>query len=70
MKSDSRDTKFVLWINRMIRWSFGGALLFYGIINHDESRWIGLVIGSVAFISGFIRPKRCLEENGQCRIDK
>ena len=69
MKHDNRETLIVLWINRVIRWSFGGLLLYYGIINHDESRWIVLVIGSVAFISGFIRPKRCLEENGQCRID-
>jgi len=68
MKSDTRETKIVLWFNRLIRWSFGGALLFYGITNHDESRWIGLVIGTVVVISGFIRPKRCLEDS--CTIDK
>ncbi len=67
MKSDTRETKIVLWFNRAIRWSFGSALLYYGIINHDESRWIGLVIGTVVVISGFIRPKRCLEDS--CTID-
>ena len=67
MKSDTLDTKIVLWFNRLLRWFFGGALLYYGIINHDESRWIGLIIGTVVAISGFIRPKRCLEDS--CTIN-
>ena len=67
MKNDTQETKVVLWINRIVRWSFGGILLFYGLTNQDESRWVGIVIGTVVVITGFIRPKRCLEE--KCSID-
>jgi len=67
MKTDSRDTKIILWVNRAIRWGMGGLLISYGIWHTDESRWIGFVLGTAFIITGFIRPKRCLQDN--CSIN-
>jgi len=68
MKNDSRDTKVILWINRVIRWGMGILFLTIGFIYKDESRWFALAFGAVFIITGFFRPNRCLQEN--CSINQ
>ena len=67
MLQETKEIKMILWTNRLIRWSFGCLFLSFGLINKDEGRWIALVIGIAFIITGFFRPKRCLEEG--CSID-
>jgi len=67
MKNDTRETKLILWVNRIMRWGMGSVLLIYGINNNDESRWIGFILGAAFIITGFFRPKRCID--GSCPID-
>ena len=67
MKNDSRDIKIVLWVNRIIRWGLGITFLCIGIKYQDEGRWFAIVFGLAFIITGFFRPRRCLEEGG-CEI--
>jgi len=67
MKTDTRDTKIILWVNRAIRWGLGITFITIGIIYKDEGRWFALVFGAAFIITGFFRPRRCLEEN--CPVD-
>lgn len=68
MKGDSRDTKIVLWVNRIIRWGLGITFLSIGILYKDEGRWFAIVFGVALIATGFFRPKRCLEE-GSCELN-
>ena len=68
MKVDSRDTKIVLWVNRIIRWGLGITFLSIGILNQDEGRWFAIAFGLAFIATGFFRPKRCLED-GSCEIN-
>ena len=63
MQNDSRNTKLLLWVNRTIRWGMGIAFLSIGMMIKEEGRWFALVFGAALIISGFFRPRRCLEEN-------
>ena len=63
MQNDSRNTKLLLWVNRTIRWGMGIAFLSIGMMIKEEGRWFALVFGAAFIISGFFRPRRCLEEN-------
>ena len=64
MQTDTRDTKIILWVNRAIRWGLGITFITIGIVYKDEGRWFALVFGAAFIITGFFRPRRCLEENG------
>jgi len=67
MQNDTRDTKIILWVNRAIRWGLGITFLSIGILNKEEGRWFAIVFGIAFIITGFFRPRRCLEES--CPID-
>jgi len=47
-------------ISRILRW--GLAALFIWAGNHFEDAWPAYVFGGILFVTGFFRPKRCLEE--------
>lgn len=68
MKEDNRDTKIVLWFSRIFRWVLGTAFIIAGLLYWNEGGWPAMLFGLVIFVTGFFRPKRCLEE-GQCEID-
>ena len=67
MQADTRNTKRLLWVNRAIRWGMGITFIAVGWKIKDEGRWFALVFGTVFIISGFFRPRRCLEDN--CPVD-
>jgi hypothetical protein len=56
-----KDTHLVIWFSRVLRWGFGGIFLWAGL--HFNGGWLVIVFGAVFVISGFFRPKRCLEES-------
>lgn len=68
IKEDSRDTKIVLWFSRIFRWMIGSAFIIAGLLYWNKGGWPAMIFGVVIFVTGFFRPKRCLEE-GQCEIN-
>jgi len=66
-KSDTKDNKLAIWFSSILRWSLGLLFMVMGYINlKDESAWVILVFGLIIFATGFIRPKRCIDDN--CKI--
>ena len=52
--------------SRVLRWSLGALFIWVGW--HFEGAWPAYIFGGILFVTGFFRPKRCLDENG-CEID-
>jgi hypothetical protein len=65
--SDDVSTKRLVWFSRILRWSLGLLFIGTGIYYFDEGAWPALLVGGVLFVTGFFRPKRCLDEEG-CEI--
>lgn len=62
MKKDTQETLLLIWAHRIVRWSFGGAFLLYGLSHHEEGSWFAIAFGAAILLTSFFRPKRCLEE--------
>lgn len=66
-QEDTKSTRFVLWFSSILRWTLG--LLFMGLgymYFEEKSSWALILFGLVFFVTGFIRPKRCLDDD--CKI--
>lgn len=59
---DIKETRLVILFNRLFRWGFGALFISMGITYYKEGGWPAILFGAVFLISGFFRPKRCLEE--------
>lgn len=57
---DSGSVKAAIWLSRFLRWGFGLLFIWAGTL--DPSAWPAYILGGITFITGFFRPKRCLEE--------
>lgn len=60
---DNKETKIIIWFNRIFRWSLGSLFSIVGFL-YDSKIAIGFGIAMI--ITGFFRPKRCLQEG--CNI--
>jgi hypothetical protein len=49
--------------SRLLRWTLGSIFIATGIWYYQEGAWPAIVFGSVMFITGFFRPRRCVEDN-------
>lgn len=58
--TDDASTKLVIWLYRIIRWGFGATFITIGIV-YDS--FIAIGFGAIMFATGFIRPRRCLNDN-------
>jgi len=65
--SDSKDTNRLILFSALLRWLFGILFISLGLVYYEEGTWPAILFGIVFFITGFFRPKRCLEEG--CQID-
>jgi hypothetical protein len=54
-----------IWFHRIFRWMFGLLFLGAGIIYFDEGAWPAIAFGLLLVITGFFRPRRCIDED-QC----
>ena len=63
--SDSKDTKRLILVSALLRWLFGILFISLGLVYYEEGTWPAILFGLVFFITGFFRPKRCLEEGCQ-----
>jgi len=63
-KDDTKENKMAIWFSSILRWSLGLLFMILGYIYFkDETGWVILVFGLIIFATGFIRPKRCIDDN-------
>jgi len=55
--------KYIFWFSRLLRWSLGGLFITVGIIHFKDSGLPVILFGATIFITGFFRPRRCIDEN-------
>lgn len=60
------DLQVALWFSRLVRWGFGTAFVLIGAKFIHDDGWPALMIGVAFFISGFFKPRRCIE--GECEL--
>ncbi len=66
-KNDTKENKLAIWFSSILRWSLGLLFMVMGYIySKDESAWVTMVFGLIIFATGFIRPKRCIDDH--CKI--
>ncbi|MBS1752397.1 MAG: DUF2892 domain-containing protein [Bacteroidetes bacterium] len=63
----NKSDKTVIWFSRIIRWGLGALFIGGGIYYFNQGGWPAILFGTVLFVTGFFRPRRCLEE-GSCEI--
>jgi hypothetical protein len=52
--------------HRIIRWSLGSLFLGAGIYYFNEGAWPAIVFGVLMVVTGFFKPRRCVDDN--CEI--
>ena len=52
-------------VSRILRFGFGALIVVTGII---EREWLSIFIGALLFFTGFLRPRRCIDES--CQIEQ
>ncbi len=63
--SDTKDIKLTILFNSLLRWLFGMVFLAIAYYDYGKDGWWVLLLFGIAFIiTGFIRPKRCI--NNTC----
>lgn len=70
IKKDTADTRLVIWFSRILRWVLGAFFLGAGILYYDKGAWPAILFGVLIFVTGFFRPKRCLDETCSVSPDK
>jgi len=59
-----KGDKMVIWFSRILRWALGIGLLFLGAkYLKEDYGWVLILFGSITVVTGFLRPKRCLDDN-------
>jgi len=49
--------------SRLLRWALGILFIGAGIYFIDEGAWPAIAFGGLMFLTGFFRPRRCVEDN-------
>lgn len=57
------NDKALVWFSRSLRWLLGILFVTVGIIYFKDGGWPAILFGAVLLITGFFRPKRCIDEN-------
>jgi hypothetical protein len=65
-KSDGSG-KLVTWFSKVLRWGIGAAIIVSGIVHYNTNAWPVIAFGVVVFITGFLKPTRCI---GGCFVDQ
>ncbi|HRO47877.1 YgaP-like transmembrane domain [Agriterribacter sp.] len=60
---NTRSSKNVIWFSRLLRWGLGIAFMVTGFLYYKEGGWPALLFGVLLFVTGFLRPKRCIAES-------
>lgn len=55
------DRKLVLF-SSILRWVLGSVFLGVGIVYIRDGAWPAILFGVAFIVSGFFRPRRCLDD--------
>lgn len=61
-KSEIRNNKWLILVNRFVRWGIGITLIYFG--GGWKGEWPVLIVGLAFFVSGFLKPRGCI--GGAC----
>jgi len=63
-QEDTESTRFVIWFSSILRWVLGSIFIVLGCFySGDGGLWALMLFGLAFIITGFIRPKRCLDDD-------
>jgi hypothetical protein len=63
-KTDTRENRIAIWFSSILRWTLGLLLIAVGYSpSNDDSSWVIMVFGLIILVTGFIRPRRCINDN-------
>jgi hypothetical protein len=48
--------------SRLLRWTLGAVFIATGIWYYQDGAWPAIAFGSAMFITGFFRPRRCVDD--------
>lgn len=65
---DSKEINRVIIFNRLLRSAFGTLFISVGVIYYNEGGWAAILFGAIFLVTGFFRPKKCLEEGCDINI--
>ena len=65
--ADDVATRRLVWFSRVLRWSLGLLFIGVGIYYYKDGAWPAMLVGAVLVVTGFFRPRRCIEDEG-CEI--
>ena len=60
----------VVWFSRILRWVFGALFTGVGILYFDEGGWPAILFGAAFLVSGFFRPRRCIDDGCTVPTDR
>ena len=60
------EIKLAIILHRLLRWGFGVLFISIGIAYYNEGAWAAILFGAIFLVTGFFRPKRCLQED--CKV--
>jgi hypothetical protein len=61
-QSNNKSIRLTIWASRILRWGLGGLFVAIGIAYYNQDGWPAIIFGAVMIITGFFRPKRCIDD--------
>ena len=63
-KSDTKDIRWIIWLSSGLRWLLGLLFMALGFIyRKEEGAWFLMIFGLVLIVTGFIRPRRYVDDS-------
>ncbi|HEX5024636.1 MAG TPA: hypothetical protein VFV68_05160 [Agriterribacter sp.] len=62
MNKQDQSVHTALWFSKVLRWALGLLFIGVGVFYYHEGGWPAILFGLIFFATGFLRPKRCLQE--------
>lgn len=53
----------MILFNRLLRWGLGSLFIGAGVYYWADGAWPALVFGTLMVITGFFRPRRCVDNS-------
>lgn len=66
---DDLSTRRLIWFSRLLRWTLGLLFVGAGIYYFKDGAWPAILLGAVLIVTGFFRPRRCIDDAG-CEIPR
>ncbi len=61
--NEARSVRNTIWFSRILRWTLGLFFIGVGVWYYREGAWPAILFGAVFIVTGFLRPRRCIDDN-------